>query len=138
MRQSCRGISLTGSSFGCSSGSRSALGKRSVADDRAGRSDCVVRLTASVSDWLSPDMCGIGAILNLDGTPVEALGPRLVAMNRLLVHRGPDGEGAWIHPRGHVGLAHRRLEVIDLTTGDQPMWDDGGNWITYNGEIYNY
>jgi asparagine synthase (glutamine-hydrolysing) len=83
-------------------------------------------------------MCGIGAILNLDVTPVEALGRRLEAMNRLLIHRGPDGEGAWIHARGHVGLAHRRLEIIDLTTGDQPMCDEGGNWITYNGEIYNY
>ena len=36
------------------------------------------------------------------------------------------------------GSAHRRLEIIDLTTGDQPMCDEGGNWITYNGEIYNY
>jgi asparagine synthase (glutamine-hydrolysing) len=83
-------------------------------------------------------MCGIGAILELDGKPVEALESRLRAMNRLLAHRGPDGEGAWVHPRGHVGFAHRRLEIIDLATGDQPMRDEGGNWITYNGEIYNY
>ena len=59
-------------------------------------------------------------------------------MNRLLEHRGPDGEGLWTHPAGHVGFAHRRLEIIDLATGDQPMRDEGGNWITYNGEIYNY
>ena len=59
-------------------------------------------------------------------------------MNRLLAHRGPDGEGAWIHGRGHVGFAHRRLEIIDLETGHQPMHDGDGNWITYNGEIYNY
>lgn len=83
-------------------------------------------------------MCGIGAILELDGAPREALGPRLAVMNRLLAHRGPDGEGAWTHPHGHVGFAHRRLQIIDLTTGDQPMRDEGGNWITYNGEIYNY
>ena len=83
-------------------------------------------------------MCGIGAILNLDMTPVEALEPRLAVMNRLLAHRGPDGEGVWTHAHGHVGFAHRRLEIIDLTTGDQPMRDEGGNWITYNGEIYNY
>jgi asparagine synthase (glutamine-hydrolysing) len=59
-------------------------------------------------------------------------------MNRLLAHRGPDGEGTWMHDRGHVGFAHRRLEIIDLETGQQPMHDGNGNWITYNGEIYNY
>jgi asparagine synthase (glutamine-hydrolysing) len=59
-------------------------------------------------------------------------------MNRLLTHRGPDGEGTWIHGRGHAGFAHRRLEIIDLETGQQPMHDGDGNWITYNGEIYNY
>jgi asparagine synthase (glutamine-hydrolysing) len=83
-------------------------------------------------------MCGIGAILELRGRPAEALEPRLAVMNRLLAHRGPDGEGMWTHPRGHAGFAHRRLEIIDLSTGDQPMTDGGGNWITYNGEIYNY
>lgn len=59
-------------------------------------------------------------------------------MNQLQRHRGPDGEGIWIHPRQQVGFAHRRLSIVDLTTGDQPMGDPGGNWITYNGEIYNY
>jgi asparagine synthase (glutamine-hydrolysing) len=83
-------------------------------------------------------MCGIGAILNLDSKPAAALAPRLELMNRLLAHRGPDGEGTWIHDRGHVGFAHRRLEIIDLSTGHQPMHDGDGNWITYNGEIYNY
>jgi asparagine synthase (glutamine-hydrolysing) len=83
-------------------------------------------------------MCGIGAILQLDGGPARQLGTRLHTMNRLLAHRGPDGEGSWIHPDEHVGFAHRRLEIIDLATGDQPMRDEGGNWITYNGEIYNY
>jgi asparagine synthase (glutamine-hydrolysing) len=83
-------------------------------------------------------MCGIGAIINLDAEPVDTLASRLGVINRLLVHRGPDGEGTWTHPREHVGLAHRRLEIIDLKTGDQPMCDEGGNWITYNGEIYNY
>jgi asparagine synthase (glutamine-hydrolysing) len=83
-------------------------------------------------------MCGIGAILNLDSKPIGGLAPRLELMNRLLAHRGPDGEGAWIHQHGHVGFAHRRLEIIDLETGQQPMHDGNGNWITYNGEIYNY
>jgi len=59
-------------------------------------------------------------------------------MNDLLAHRGPDGEGSWVHPRGHLALAHRRLTVIDLDTGDQPMTDGHDNWLTYNGEIYNY
>jgi asparagine synthase (glutamine-hydrolysing) len=59
-------------------------------------------------------------------------------MNVLQQHRGPDGEGVWQHPRQHVGLAHRRLSIIDLTSGQQPMHDRAGNWITYNGEIYNY
>jgi asparagine synthase (glutamine-hydrolysing) len=83
-------------------------------------------------------MCGIGVIHSLDSKPVEALAPALALMNRLLAHRGPDGEGTWLHDRGHVGFAHRRLEIIDLETGQQPMHDGAGNWITYNGEIYNY
>jgi asparagine synthase (glutamine-hydrolysing) len=83
-------------------------------------------------------MCGIGAIIHLDDGPIPGLESSLAVMNRLLAHRGPDGEGLWSHPAGHVGFAHRRLEIIDLATGDQPMRDEGGNWITYNGEIYNY
>jgi asparagine synthase (glutamine-hydrolysing) len=59
-------------------------------------------------------------------------------MNRLQEHRGPDGEGIWQHTSRTLGFGHRRLSVIDLTTGQQPMRDARGNWITYNGEIYNY
>jgi asparagine synthase (glutamine-hydrolysing) len=59
-------------------------------------------------------------------------------MNDLLAHRGPDGDGAWVHPDNAVAFAHRRLAIIDLVTGEQPMTDGAGNWITYNGEIYNY
>ena len=58
-------------------------------------------------------------------------------MNELIAHRGPDGEGSWVHDDERVGFTHRRLTIIDLETGDQPM-TDGRNWITYNGEIYNY
>jgi len=83
-------------------------------------------------------MCGIAAVLNLSLAPVPHLRPALGAMNRLLQHRGPDGEGTWVHPRGVAGFAHRRLSIIDLATGQQPMTDGRGNWITYNGEIYNY
>lgn len=83
-------------------------------------------------------MCGIAGVLNLSLTEIPNLDRRLEAMNQLLRHRGPDGEGAWQHKRGSVGLAHRRLSIIDLSTGDQPMKDEAGNWITYNGEVYNY
>ncbi len=62
----------------------------------------------------------------------------LAVANHLLRHRGPDGEGTWVHERMHVGFGHRRLSIIDLSTGDQPMTDGHGNWIAYNGEIYNY
>jgi asparagine synthase (glutamine-hydrolysing) len=54
-----------------------------------------------------------------------------------LAHRGPDGEGEW--SEGPVALGHKRLAIIDLDTGRQPMCnEDGTIWITFNGEIYNY
>src|SRR6266849_5329398 len=83
-------------------------------------------------------MCGIAGALSLSAAEIPNLGARIGVMNELLRHRGPDGEGAWHHERRHVGFAHRRLTIIDLATGDQPMTDPAGNWITYNGEIYNY
>lgn len=84
-------------------------------------------------------MCGIAGILSLSFEPVPSLMQKLQVMNRLLSHRGPDGEGSWIHPKCYMGLAHRRLSIIDLSeTGAQPMSDEVGNWIVYNGEIYNY
>lgn len=81
-------------------------------------------------------MCGISGIWNLDGRPVERR--RLTAMNGLLAHRGPDGEG--IHCDGSLGLGHTRLSILDLSdAGHQPMSCAGGRyWITYNGEIYNF
>jgi len=83
-------------------------------------------------------MCGIGGAISLTRERIADLGSILQAMNALQEHRGPDGEGLWEHARGHVGFAHRRLSIIDLQTGAQPMSDASGNWITYNGEIYNY
>ncbi len=83
-------------------------------------------------------MCGLAAVLDLGLKPVHALEGRLAAMGELVSHRGPDGEGSWLHPRGHVGFAHRRLSIIDLESGGQPMTDSGGNWLVHNGEIYNY
>lgn len=83
-------------------------------------------------------MCGIAGSIQLQRERIPELGKRLGLMNDLIRHRGPDGDGKWEHPSGTVGFAHRRLSIIDLQTGQQPMRDAGGNWITYNGEIYNY
>lgn len=81
-------------------------------------------------------MCGIAGVLNLKGEPV----PRevLKKMTDAIAHRGPNGEGH-IFDQG-VGLGHRRLSIIDLSTnGHQPMvTDDGRFYLTYNGEVYNY
>ena len=83
-------------------------------------------------------MCGIAGAYSLDGQPVHDLEAHLAAMNHLIRHRGPDGDATWRGPSDRVGFVHRRLAIIDLVSGDQPMTDPAGNWITYNGEIYNY
>lgn len=83
-------------------------------------------------------MCGIAGIYNLRGERYPGLGRALGVMNGLQRHRGPDGEGVWEHRAGSVGFGHRRLSIIDLASGQQPMRDAEGNWVTYNGEIYNY
>ena len=81
-------------------------------------------------------MCGICGIYKYgSGLPVER--GDLKAMNDLLVHRGPDDEGYYEHD--NVGLAMRRLSIIDISTGHQPISnEDGTAWIVFNGEIYNY
>lgn len=82
-------------------------------------------------------MCGIAGRYNfVSGAPVEA--PLLQNMCKMLVHRGPDGEG--IYQNGPLGFGHRRLAVIDLSpAAHQPMVSDNGRLcITYNGEVYNY
>ncbi|HEX5387039.1 MAG TPA: asparagine synthase (glutamine-hydrolyzing) [Gemmatimonadales bacterium] len=78
-------------------------------------------------------MCGIAGIARFDGRPVAQ--PLLAAMARTMAHRGPDDEGFLTD--GPVGLAHRRLAIIDLVTGRQPM-TSGDLSIVFNGEIYNY
>jgi asparagine synthase (glutamine-hydrolysing) len=80
-------------------------------------------------------MCGIAGIANLNGQPVDQ--QSLAAMTEAVRHRGPDGQG--LHIDGCFGLGHRRLSIIDLAGGAQPMSnEDGRLWVTYNGEIYNY
>jgi asparagine synthase (glutamine-hydrolysing) len=81
-------------------------------------------------------MCGIAGILKFD--PRETVDEaRLKRMRDVLRHRGPDGEGLWID--GPIGLGHRRLAIVDVAGGQQPMTnEDGSTWIIYNGEIYNH
>ena len=64
----------------------------------------------------------------------------LSKMNNLLAHRGPDDEGEWLDPVAGIGLANRRLSIIDTSTdGRQPMTnEDGTLQLVFNGEIYNY
>ena len=80
-------------------------------------------------------MCGICGVIMKDGAAVDQ--GRLKAANDLIRHRGPDDEG--YHVDGAVGLAMRRLAIIDLNTGHQPVsFADGALQIVFNGEIYNY
>ena len=80
-------------------------------------------------------MCGIHGLIHLDGSPVQ---PRLLsAMGDVTTHRGPDDEG--MHIDGAVGIAMRRLSIIDLAGGHQPLSNQAGTiWLVCNGEIYNY
>ncbi len=81
-------------------------------------------------------MCGIAGILAVRGSP-EINGSLLRTMIGRLEHRGPDGSGCHVEPE--VGLAHRRLSIIDLETGEQPMFnEDGTVCVVFNGEIYNF
>ncbi len=81
-------------------------------------------------------MCGIAGIVSFDGLAGEA--PALaVAMRDVLAHRGPDEAG--LHVDGCAALAHRRLSIVDLGNGQQPLCnEDGTIWIVFNGEVYNH
>lgn len=81
-------------------------------------------------------MCGIVGIFDLKGVaPIDR--DLLHRMNETQFHRGPDEGGIHIEPG--VGLAHRRLSIIDLSSGQQPLFnEDGSVVVTYNGEIYNF
>ena len=82
-------------------------------------------------------MCGIAGILSADPAAISIAG--LKKMADTLTHRGPDGEAYWISDTGNVGLAHRRLAIIDLSpAAAQPMHYLNRYTIIYNGEIYNY
>lgn len=84
-------------------------------------------------------MCGIAGVFNLKTLGIGNIKKYLEVMNDLQKHRGPDGAGIWIHKDKYIGLAHRRLSIIELSElGKQPMQSESGNWISFNGEIYNY
>jgi len=79
-------------------------------------------------------MCGIAGFVNAGGRGAD-LGV-LAGMTGSLAHRGPDGQG--LHAEGPVGLGHRRLSIIDVGGGAQPLAnEDRTVWVTYNGELYN-
>lgn len=81
-------------------------------------------------------MCGIAGLVGLAGLDPSAAA-RAVDMRDVLAHRGPDAAGLWSDE--HAVLAHRRLSIVDLSGGGQPMPnEDGSIWIVYNGEIYNH
>ena len=81
-------------------------------------------------------MCGIAGIFNLNSALVDHASVK--AMGNSLAHRGPDGEGLYVE--GNIGLAHRRLAILDLSdAGRQPMVSANGEWVVvFNGCIYNY
>lgn len=85
-------------------------------------------------------MCGIAGCLRIQPQATEPL-PEAVAKRMIgaIWRRGPDGEGHWRSPDELCWLGHRRLAIIDLSTGDQPMCnEDRTIWTAFNGEIYNY
>ena len=81
-------------------------------------------------------MCGIVGIFDINSSrDFPAL--TVATMNSAQVHRGPDEEG--IHLEAGVALGHRRLSIIDLVTGQQPLFnEDRSICVVFNGEIYNY
>src|SRR4051812_49337222 len=81
-------------------------------------------------------MCGIAGIVATDHLDHDALA-RVTRMRDVITHRGPDEAG--LHLDGAAALAHRRLSIVDLSTGQQPLSnEDGSIWVIFNGEIYNH
>ncbi len=83
-------------------------------------------------------MCGIAGILNTPDASQSVSTELLGRMTDVMAHRGPDGSGLWVSDGRDIGLAHRRLAIIDLSdTAAQPM-HDGSLVLSFNGEIYNH
>lgn len=85
-------------------------------------------------------MCGFSGILTFKHTDKLILQDNLKKMCSVISHRGPDASGFWVDEVNGIGLGHRRLSIIDLTSaGQQPMFSNSGRFIiAFNGEIYNY
>ena len=84
-------------------------------------------------------MCGIAAIFSYHASAAPVDRAELLRIRDAMISRGPDGAGEWHSPDGRLGLAHRRLSVIDLSSaGAHPMHDAGQTTVvTFNGEINN-
>src|SRR5215218_6122886 len=85
----------------------------------------------------SDDMCGICGIVIPDGSSRSIDEAAFVSLRDTISHRGPDGFGVFMEPG--VALGHRRLSIVDVAHGQQPMAsDDGALQIVYNGEVFNH
>jgi asparagine synthase (glutamine-hydrolysing) len=81
-------------------------------------------------------VCGIVALVSSAGSVSREV---LARATDALEHRGPDGQGVWVAPHRRVGLGHARLSIIDLSTGDQPIANEGERLhVALNGEFYDY
>ena len=81
-------------------------------------------------------MCGINGIFSFQEIDLSSI---IKKMNALITHRGPDDEGVYVHANKKIALGMRRLAIIDLSTGNQPMYSEDKNLvIVFNGEIYNF
>ena len=85
-------------------------------------------------------MCGIVGVFNYGSPALRLDGDTILRMRDTMAHRGPDDAGVYVSPDGRLGLGHRRLSILDLSSlGHQPMASpDGRYWIVYNGEVYNF
>src|SRR5579863_5256221 len=80
-------------------------------------------------------MCGIAGFVSIQ--PLTDAETTLRRMTEAIAHRGPDDYG--YHVDSHAALGHRRLSIVDLSGGHQPMWDESNTkLIVYNGEIFNH
>jgi len=81
-------------------------------------------------------MCGIAGVVSVDALPRGAR-ETAIAMRDVVVHRGPDESG--VHCDDRAAIAHRRLSIVDLASGQQPLSNETGDiWVSFNGEIYNH
>lgn len=83
-------------------------------------------------------MCGIAGVYYFGEQVDRVCESDVKIMTDVISHRGPDGEGVWIHDNGFLGFGHRRLSIIDLSDAASQPFQAFGYTITYNGEIYNY